>query len=74
MFDSINDLFLTETIQEATRFRGTDRPSKLDWFLTENDQCIYNKNVGAPLGLSDHALISVQYDCIIEKNPDDTPQ
>ena len=71
LFDTINDLFLNEMIKEPTRFRGSDTPSKLDWILTENADCTENKIVSEPLGLSDHSLISIEYDCIVAKNPDD---
>ena len=71
LFDTINDLFLNEMIKEPTRFRGSDTPSKLDWILTENADCTDNKIVSEPLGLSDHSLISIEYDCIVAKNPDD---
>ena len=72
MFDCINDLFLTETIREPTRLRGTDTPSNLDWVLTENPECILDKSIDSPLGLSDHSLISVTYQCIIDNDESDT--
>ena len=67
VFDTVNDLFLTETVQEPTRFRGSDQPSKLDWVLTENVTCISNMMVNPPLGLSDHSLLSFDYYCFTEK-------
>ena len=71
VFDCINDLFLTEVIKEPTRFRGTNTPSKLDWVLTNNPDCIQDKKVDSPLGLSDHSLISVSYYCITDKDEAD---
>ena len=71
VFDCINDLFLTEIIKEPTRFRGTNTPSKLDWILTNNPDCIQEKCVNSPLGLSDHSLISISYQCITEKDETD---
>ena len=71
MFDTVNDLFFHEIIKENTRFRGSDEPSALDWILTENENCILSKKVDAPLGRSDHALISIEYDCIVEKADED---
>ena len=68
IFDCVNDLFLTETIKEPTRFRGTNTPSALDWILTNNSQCIHDIKVGAPLGLSDHSLISLLYQCNLEND------
>ena len=71
LFDTINDLFLNEMIKEPTRFRGLDTPSKLDWILIENADCTDNIFVSQTLGLSDHSLISIDYDSIVAKNPDD---
>ena len=71
VFDCVNDLFLEETIKEPTRFRGTNIPSKLDWVLTENPQCMSDKTIGPPLGLSDHALTSIDYDCVTDKDAED---
>ena len=71
VFDCVNDLFLTEVIKEPTRFRGTNTPSNLDWVLTENPECIQEKSVESPLGLSDHSMISVTYQCNVEKDESD---
>ena len=71
VFDCVNDLFQEQTIKESTRFRRTNIPSKLDWVLTENPQCMSNKAIGLPLGLSDHALISIEYDCVTDKDAED---
>ena len=70
VFDCINDLFLTEVIKEPTRLRGTDTPSNLDWVLTDNVDCILDKVIGQPLGLSDHSLIEVTYQCITANETD----
>lgn len=71
LYDTINDLFLTEIIKEPTRYRGTSIPSKLDWVLTENPECVTSKSVEEPLGPSDHSVITVNYNCIIGKNEED---
>ena len=71
IFDCINDLFLNETIKSPTRFRGSDTPSKLDWVLSENPELIHDISISPPLGASDHSLISVNYDCITEKDEND---
>ena len=70
LLDTINDLFLNEMIKEPIRFRGSDKPSKLNWILTENFDCTDNKIVSEPFGLSDHSLINIEYDCAVAKNPD----
>ena len=71
LFDTINDLFLSETVKQATRYRGTDKPSNLDWVLTENPDCMSNMNIDAPLGASDHSLIAYNYYCISKKDEAD---
>ena len=73
VFDAVNDLFLTETVQEPTRFRGSDQPSKLDWVLTENAICVSNMMINPPLGPSDHSLLSLDYYCFLEKDSSDDP-
>ena len=66
-YDVINDLFLTECIKQCTRFRGTNKPSALDWALTYNEDLVENLDVQAPLGLSDHSLVSFTFNCISNK-------
>ena len=58
MFCTINNLFLTEIIQEPTRVRENQQPSTLDWVLTHNVEDVDNIEVGPPLGKSDHAVIT----------------
>ena len=58
MYDTINQLFLTEIIQEPTRIRVNQNSSTLDWILTHNEDDIYNMEIGSPLGKSDHAVIT----------------
>ena len=67
LFDTINDTFLCENVKQPTRMRGSDKPSCLDWVLSENPLCISDMMVDAPLGPSDHSLIPFNYDCVIEK-------
>ena len=67
LFDTINDTFLCENVKQPTRMRVSDKPSCLDWVLSENPLCISDMMVDAPLGPSDHSLISFNYDCVIEK-------
>ena len=39
--------------------------------LTENPECIQDKSVDSPLGLSDHSMISITYQCNIDKDDSD---
>ena len=68
---TVNDLFLTETEHEPTRFRESNQSSKLDWVLTENATCISNIKVNPPLGPSDHSLLSFDYYGFTEKDSND---
>ena len=49
VFDTINDIFLSENVKQATRFKGSDKPSYLDWVLSENATCVSELNIDAPL-------------------------
>ena len=51
LFDTKNDLFLIDTVNEPSRFRDTVTPSCLDWVLTENPNCFDDKTIDAPIGL-----------------------
>jgi hypothetical protein len=71
IFDGINDLFLNETVLDTTRgrenCRGNNKPSALDWVLTENADCVENLIIDSPLGLSDHSTITFDYRCLVER-------
>lgn len=71
MYDTVNDLFLHETVKQCTRFRGTDTPSALDWLLTENPDRVVNISIEPPLGSSDHCIISAKYNCYNEQHSED---
>ena len=43
-FDTKNDLFLIDTVNEPSRFRDTDTPSCLDWVLTESQLFWWQNN------------------------------
>ena len=36
-YDKINDLFLTQYVNEPTRYREGEKPSLLDWVLSDNE-------------------------------------
>ena len=61
--ETIKDAFFTQHIQQPTRGRGSDTPSTLDLIVTRNDDVIEGIEVEAPLGKSDHALISAKIAC-----------
>ena len=64
----VMDNYLHQHITEPTRWRGDDRPSLLDLILTNEENMITNLEIQAPVGLSDHAVISFTYRCYAEVN------
>ena len=61
--EAIRDSFLYQHVREPTRARGTDRPSLLDLVLTNEEHMVNNIQYGAPLGKSDHAVLTFNIDC-----------
>ena len=50
---------------EATRFRGDQTPSKLDYVFTNEENLIENCKYIAPLGLSDHIGLLWKFICSV---------
>ena len=50
---------LTQWIAEKTRFRGDDKPSRLDLVFTKDPDGIDDITYGCPLGKSDHVIIEL---------------
>ena len=67
--ETIKDAFFTQHITMPTRGRGTDIPSTLDLIITKSDDVVEEILVEAPLGKSDHALISAKLTCNFEQIP-----
>ena len=71
--DTIDDLFLTQHINQPTRKRGTDRESTLDLVLTDHQQIIKVSTITPPIGKSDHYVVSwsssFRTDCDEENAP-----
>jgi hypothetical protein len=58
MYDKLNDLFLTQLINEPTRYRQGETPNILDWLVTDSPHCIDCLTIGPPLGeKGDHCTI-----------------
>ena len=55
--ECVRDCYFTQHILEATRQRGTDKPTCLDLLFTNDENLIENIEIMAPLGKSDHAII-----------------
>ena len=64
--ESIRDSYLYQHIDEPTRCRGTDNPSIIDLIFTNEEQQISNLNYHAPLGKSDHSVLSFTFHCYID--------
>ena len=67
--EAVRDAYLTPHIEVPTRGRGTDKPTTLDLLITNDDALVEDLIVGAPVGKSDHAVISVNIVCDLEMKP-----
>lgn len=65
--DALQDAFLYQHINEPTRRRRMDEPSTLDLVFTGEDTQISNLVYHAPLGKSDHSVISFNFNCYFEQ-------
>ena len=59
--ESIRDAFLYQHVKKLTRRRGNDDPSTLDLILTEEELQVSESMHLAPLGKSDHSVISFNF-------------
>lgn len=68
--DALNDTNLTQLISSLTRFRADDTPSLLDLLLTSEPALVTPPVTGAPIGRSDHAVITttIQVDICAQKD------
>ena len=60
------DLFLTQHTKGFTRSRGTDEPSLLDLVFTNEPRIVSEIVHHAPLGKSDHQILTFTLDCYVE--------
>ena len=59
LYNKINDLFYEQLVKSPTRHRAGERPSLLDWIITDSPNKIDNIDILAPLGeKGDHNVIS----------------
>ena len=52
---------MTQHVTDFTRYRGTNDPSLLDLVITDNSQTQVSPVIEAPLGASDHAVLTWDY-------------
>jgi len=60
MLNLVMNNIMTQWIEEKTRFRGSEEPSRLDLLLTKEADIIGKINYRCPLGKSDHILIEFE--------------
>ena len=63
---SYRDYFLFQHVEEPTRIRGNDNPSLIDLILTNEELQVSDVIHHAPLGKSDHAVITFNYHCYLD--------
>ena len=61
--NTIRDCYLHQNIEEPTRSRGDDEPSLIDLLFTDEATQISDLKYLAPLGKSDHCILSFKYIC-----------
>ena len=71
--ESVKDSFLHQHVDTPTRRRRNDDPSLLDLVLTDESMQISQFEHLAPLGKSDHNMLSFEFDCYVDyKSQKDT--
>lgn len=64
--EAIKDSFLHQHVDKPTRRRGNDDPSLLDLVLTDEAMQVSEISHLAPLGKSDHSIMTFEYHCYID--------
>ena len=64
--ETVRDRFLFQHVEEPTRSRGNDDPSLIDLILTNEELQVSEIKHHAPLGKSDHSVISFKYHCYLD--------
>ena len=64
--ETTQDCFLHQHIVKPTRKRGNDEASLLDLILTNEELQVSDIAFLAPLGKSDHSVISFRYNCYLD--------
>ena len=64
--ETLRDCYLYQHLQEPTRSRGSDDPSLIDLILTNESMQVSDIQYHAPLGKSDHCVITFNYHCYID--------
>ena len=64
--ETVRDCYLHQHINESTRIRGNDDPSTLDLVFTDEETQIAEISHKAPLGKSDHSVITLKFQCYLD--------
>ena len=64
--ETIRDRYLYQQLLEPTRRRNTDNPSLIDLMLTNEVMQVSDIEYHAPLGKSDHCVITFKYHCYLD--------
>ena len=64
--EAVRDCFLFQHVEEPTRSRGNDNPSLIDLILTNEELQVSDVVQHAPLGKSDHSVITFNYHCYLD--------
>ena len=72
--EAVRDAFLHQHVENTTRRRGNDDPSLLDLVLTNEDMQVSGITHLAPLGKSDHSILSFDFNCYVDySKPKESP-
>ena len=63
---AVRDSFMHQHVVEPTRNRGSDEPSLLDLTFTNEEDMLQNLQYLAPLGKSDHQVLTWHFTCYTE--------
>ena len=63
--ETLRNSFLYQHVLEPTRRRGTNEPSTLDLVLTSEENQVSDLTYHAPLGKSDHSVLSFNFNCYL---------
>ena len=64
--ETVRDCYLYQHIEKPTRKRGNDEPSMIDLLLTDEEMQVSDAVHHAPLGNSDHCVITFKYHCYLQ--------
>ena len=65
--EGVRDSYLYQHVESPTRIRGNDDPSVLDLVLTNEEMQVSDITHGAPLGKSDHSVLSFRFQCYVDQ-------